>query len=139
MPQVVRGAEHLVSAGELQEGVAVLSRHGHHRAAVAVARSRLPHDSELVTSVMRAWAGQSQADGEWEEGVYHQISTFLDTGTFALAAKCWLAIGRGTEAGECLARLGERAAVRLAAVVTGELSGGTSVLSRVTCRVSRAR
>ena len=68
MPQVVRGAEHLVSAGELQEGVAVLSRHGHHRAAVAVARSRLPHDSELVTSVMRAWAGQSQADGEWEEG-----------------------------------------------------------------------
>ena len=44
-----------------------------------------------------------------------------DTGTFALAAKCWLAIGRGTEAGECLARLGDRAAVRLAAVVTGEL------------------
>ena len=68
MPQVVRGAEHLVSAGELQEGVAVLSRHGHHRAAVAVARSRLPHDSELVTSVMRAWAGQSQADGEFEAG-----------------------------------------------------------------------
>ena len=67
--------------------------------------------------------------------VYHQISTFRDTGTFALAAKCWLAIGRGTEAGECLARLGERAAVRLAAVVTGELSGGTSVLSRVTCHV----
>lgn len=71
-----------------------------------------------------------------DKEAYHQMSTFRRvTGTFALAAKCWLAIGRGTEAGECLARLGDRAAVRLAAVVTGELSGGTSVLSRVTCHV----
>ena len=42
------------------------------------------------------------------------------SGNYSLAAKCWLSQGRGTEAGDCLARLGDRHALRLAARVTGE-------------------
>ena len=44
----------------------------------------------------------------------------LFAGNYALAAKCWLSMGRGTEAGECLAKLGDRQALRLAARVTGD-------------------
>ena len=43
-----------------------------------------------------------------------------NSGNYSLAAKCWLSQGRGTEAGDCLARLGDRHALRLAAMVTGE-------------------
>ena len=48
---------------QVLEGVESLAKHGHYRAAVAVARARLEPDCDLVTSVMRGWAGQSQADG----------------------------------------------------------------------------
>ena len=87
--EVLRGAEYLVSSGQVSyhwsiavmlasdwsvasnnvpcqvvEGVETLAKHGHYRAAAAVARARLEPDCDLVTSVMRGWAGQSQADGE---------------------------------------------------------------------------
>ena len=103
--EVYRGAEYLVSAGEVLEAVTVLSKKGHHRAAVAIARSRLPLDSEAVREVMKSWALQSQNDGN-----------------YSLAAKCWLSIGMYGEASEVLARLssstGDEGCLRMAALIS---------------------
>ena len=41
------------------EVVTVLFKHGYHRAGVAIARSRLDQDCELVREVIASWAGQS--------------------------------------------------------------------------------
>ena len=41
------------------EVVNVLFKHGYHRAGVAIARSRLDQDCELVREVIASWAGQS--------------------------------------------------------------------------------
>jgi len=101
--EILRGAEYLVSSGHLVDAVQVLSRHGHHRAAVAVARVRLPRDCELMKNVFRAWAIQSQNDGN-----------------YGLAAKCWLSARFGSEAAECLTKIGDRKSVRMAAVVTND-------------------
>ena len=49
---------------------------------------------------MASWARQSSADGN-----------------YALAAKCWLAMGKGEEAAELLARLGDRESLRVAALL----------------------
>ena len=68
--EVLRGAEYLVSAGHVIDAVAELTRHGHHRAAVSVARSRCPHDSDAVVKAMKAWAHQSQSDGEIQNSIY---------------------------------------------------------------------
>ena len=103
--EVNRGAEYLVSAGEVLEAVTVLSKNGHHRAAVAISRSRLPLDSDVVRQVMKSWALQSQNDGN-----------------YSLAAKCWLSIGMYAEASDLLAKLssreGDEECLRLAAFVT---------------------
>ena len=103
--EVNRGAEYLVSAGEVLEAVTVLSKNGHHRAAVAIARSRLPLESEAVRQTMKNWALQCQNDGN-----------------YSLAAKCWLSIGMYGEASELLAKLssgeGDEDCLRLAALVT---------------------
>ena len=86
--EIQRGAEYLLSAGQVLEAVTVLSKNGHHRPAVAIARSRLPLDSDVVVEVMRRWASQCQSDGN-----------------YSLAAKCWLSLGEAGEASEVLAKL----------------------------------
>ena len=100
--EVSRGADYLLSAGQVLEAVSLLSNNGHHRAAVAIARSRLPLDSEAVRDVMRRWASQCQSDGN-----------------YSLAAKCWLSLGETGEASEVLAKLssstGDQDCLRLAA------------------------
>ena len=100
--EVTRGAEYLLSAGQVVEAVTVLSKHGHYRPAVAIARSRLPLDSEAVRQLMRRWASQCQSDGN-----------------YSLAAKCWLSLGETGEASEVLAKLssstGDQDCLRLAA------------------------
>ena len=39
--KVLRASEHLLFSGAVVEAVTVLSKHGYHRAGVAIARSRL--------------------------------------------------------------------------------------------------
>ena len=100
--EVWRGAEFLLSAGQVLQAVSVLAKSGHYRPAVAIARSRLPLDSEVVRDLMRSWASQSQSDGN-----------------YSLAAKCWLSLGEAGEASEVLAKLssstGDQDCLRLAA------------------------
>ena len=103
-----RGAEYLVSAGEVLEAVTILSKNGHHRAALAIARSRLPLDSKAITQIMRNWALQSQNDGN-----------------YSLAAKCWLSVGMQAEASDVLAKLSGSAGdkfecLRLAALLCSD-------------------
>ena len=105
--EIWRGAEYLLSAGEVLQAVSVLAKHGHYRPAVAIARSRLPLESEEVREVMRSWARQCQSDGN-----------------YSLAAKCWLALGEAGEASEVLAKLssssGDQDCLRLAARLAPE-------------------
>ncbi len=54
--EVLRASEHLLFSGAVVEAVTVLSKHGYHRAGVAIARSRLGQDCELVREVMDSWA-----------------------------------------------------------------------------------
>ena len=55
------------------EAVTVLSKHGYHRAGVAISRSRLGQDCDLLRKV--SWVRQISSDGK-----------------YALAAKWWLAV-----------------------------------------------
>jgi hypothetical protein len=99
---VTRGAEFLVAAGAVREAVTELSRAGQHRAALAVARSRLPASDPAPAEVLTTWARQSAADGN-----------------FALAARCWTGAGKPGRAAEQLARLGDRHSLRAAALLAG--------------------
>ena len=100
--EVVRGAEYLVGAGAVREGAVELSRGGHHRAALAVARSRLPPTDPLAAELLQAWARQSSGDGNC-----------------AVAARAWAAAGERARAAEQLGRLGDRASLRAAALLAG--------------------
>ena len=53
------GAGQCLWCGAVIEVVTVLFKHGYHRAGVAIARSRLDQDCELVREVIASWAGQS--------------------------------------------------------------------------------
>ena len=88
----------------------VLSKHGYHRAGVSIARSRLGQNCELVRELMVSWARQSSADGN-----------------YALAAKCWLSDGKGDEAAELLAKLGDRESLRVAALLVCDTGNCTVV------------
>ena len=54
--EAVRGAEFLVAPGAVREAVTELCREGQHRAALAIARSRLDQYCELVREVIASWA-----------------------------------------------------------------------------------
>ena len=110
---ILRGSEYLLSSGSVIEAVTVLSKHGYHRAGVAIAKSRLGQDCDLVRELMSNWAKQSSADGN-----------------FGLAAKCWLSVGKKEEAAEMLAKLGDRASLRVAALLVGNTGGKGEVYSR---------
>ena len=69
------GNGHLLSSGAVLEAVTVLSKHGYHRAGVAISRSRLGQDCDLLRKVMVRWVKQISSDGK-----------------YALAAKWWLAV-----------------------------------------------
>ena len=50
--EVLRGSEHLLSSGAVVEAVTVLSKHGYHRAGVAIARSRLGQEEEEAAELL---------------------------------------------------------------------------------------
>ena len=62
--EVLRASEHLLFSGAVVEAVTVLSKHGYHRAGVAIARSRLGQNCELVKEVIDGWARQTTVDGK---------------------------------------------------------------------------
>ena len=56
------GNGHLLSSGAVVEAVTVLSKHGYHRAGVAISRSRLGQDCDLLRKVMVSWVRQISSD-----------------------------------------------------------------------------
>ena len=68
---------------------------------MAIARSRLSQDCELVREVIARWAGQNC----WE---------------LCMTVKCWLSVGKGEVAAELLGRLGDTDSLRVAASLIRE-------------------
>ena len=104
---IVRGSDYLLMAGAVREAISELSKAGQHRAALAVARTRLPASDPTPAEVLAAWARQSGADGN-----------------FATAARCWAGAGDRVRSAEQLARLGDPKSLQAAAVLAGSEGRG---------------
>ena len=104
---IVRGSDYLLMAGAVREAIGELSKAGQHRAALAVARTRLPASDPTSAEVLAAWAKQSGADGN-----------------FATAARCWAGAGDRVRSAEQLARLGDPKSLQAAAVLAGSEGRG---------------
>merc|ERR1719234_734409 len=104
---VVRGSDYLLMAGAVREAISELSKAGQHRAALAVARTRLPASDPAAAEVLAAWARQSGADGN-----------------FATAARCWAGAGDRVRSAEQLARLADPKSLQAAALLAGSEGRG---------------
>ena len=104
---VTKGADYLLMAGAVREAISELSKAGQHRAALAVARTRLPASDPTAAELLAAWAVQCGADGN-----------------FATAARCWAGAGDHLRCAEQLARLGDPKSLQAAAVLAGSQGRG---------------
>ena len=104
---VLRGSDYLLMAGAVREAIGELSKAGQHRAALAIARTRLPPSDPTPAELLAAWASQSGADGN-----------------FAIAARCWAGAGERVRSAEQLARLGDPKSLHAAAVLAGSEGRG---------------
>jgi len=100
---IVKGASYLLMTHQVLKAIEILKKNHFYRAAIAIAKSRLPEDAPLLQEIYSSWASQATSDGSYE-----------------LAAKCWISAGEFFQAASLLAKRPDPSSLRVASFLAAK-------------------